>query len=77
MSCPAARAMKGEQVMTMPVQIGNLTLYTVEELSELLNIQERSIRKFLREGQIKGRKLANRWYVTEEALRAYFEQPDP
>lgn len=69
--------MKGEQVMTMPVQIGNLTLYTVEELSELLNIQERSIRKFLREGQIKGRKLANRWYVTEEALRAYFEQPDP
>lgn len=62
--------------MTMPVQIGNLTLYTVEELSELLNIQEKSIRKFLREGQIKGRKLANRWYVTEEALRAYFEQPD-
>ena len=62
--------------MTMPVQIGNLTLYTVEELSEALGIQEKSVRKFLRQGQIKGRKLANRWYVTEDALRAYFEQPE-
>ena len=62
--------------MTMPVQIGSLTLYTVEELSEALGIQEKSVRKFLRQGQIKGRKLANRWYVTEDALRAYFEQPE-
>jgi excisionase family DNA binding protein len=60
----------------MAIQIGGLTLYTVEDLAEALNIQERTIRKFLREGTLKGRKLANRWFVSEESLREYFQQVD-
>ena len=61
----------------MPVKIGDLELYTVDELSELMEVQERTIRKYLREGKLKGRKLARKWYVTEESLHAYFEQPEP
>lgn len=61
----------------MPKRIGELTLYTVEELSELLDIQEITIRKYLREGKLKGRKAAKRWYVTEEAVREYFSQQEP
>lgn len=60
----------------MAIQIGGLTLYTVEDLAEALNIQERTIRKFLKEGKLKGRKLANRWYVPEEALKDYFQQTE-
>lgn len=63
----------------MSVKIGDLELYTVEELSSSLGIQERTIREYLKSGKLRGRKLAKRWYVTEEALREYFqaEEPEP
>jgi len=61
----------------MPVKIGeDLVLYTVEELSELFDVQAKTIRRMLRDGEIKGRKLARRWYTTEEELRDYFLQPE-
>lgn len=61
----------------MPKKIGQLTLYGVEELSQLLDIQETTIRKYLREGKLKGKKLARRWYVSEESLSDYFSQDEP
>jgi len=61
----------------MPKIIGDLKLYDVEELSELLDIQDRTIRQILREGKLKGRKLARKWYVSEESLREYFSQAEP
>jgi len=60
----------------MPVKIGDLTLYTVEELSELFDVQAKTIRRMLRDGEIKGRKLARRWYTTEQELRDYFLQTE-
>ncbi len=57
--------------------MGDLKLYPVEELATLLNIQESTVRKILREGRIPGRKLAKRWYVSEDSLQAYFRQPEP
>ena len=61
----------------MPRKIGDITLYSVEELSELLGIQETTIRKYLRDGKLRGRKLARRWYVSEESLAAYFREQEP
>ena len=61
----------------MPIQMGDLKLYAVEELAELLSIKESTVRKILREGKIPGRKLAKRWYVSEDSLQAYFRQPQP
>lgn len=60
----------------MPVKIGDLTLYTVEELSELFNVQAKTLRRMLKDGEIKGRKLARRWYTTEDELKDYFLQPE-
>jgi hypothetical protein len=42
----------------------------------LLGIQDRTIRRYLRKGRLKGRKLARKWYVTEDSLQEYFEQPE-
>jgi hypothetical protein len=28
------------------------------------------------EGRLKGRKMARKWYVTEQSLQDYFEQPE-
>jgi excisionase family DNA binding protein len=61
----------------MPKTLAGLTLFTVEELSEILDIQETTIRKYLRDGKLKGRKLARGWYVSEENLQDFFRQTEP
>ena len=53
----------------MPKQIGDLKVYNVAEVSELLGISDRTLRIYLRDGKLKGTKLANKWFVTEESLK--------
>jgi excisionase family DNA binding protein len=60
----------------MPKQIGDLTLYEVPELAELLGVQEKTVRAYLRDGRLQGRKLAKKWYVSLDALKDYFNQPE-
>ncbi|WP_069133320.1 helix-turn-helix domain-containing protein [Rhodohalobacter halophilus] len=57
----------------MPKKIGSLTLYSVDDLHELLGVSKMTIRAYLREGRLKGRKLGVQWYVTEEAIKSYFD----
>jgi excisionase family DNA binding protein len=58
----------------MPRQIGDLTLYSVEDLHQQLGLSKMTIRAYLRDGKIRARKLGVKWYVTETALREYFEE---
>lgn len=58
----------------MPKQVGNLTLYSVNDLHEQLGLSKMTIRAYLREGKIRARKLGVKWYITEEALREYFNE---
>lgn len=59
----------------MPKQVGDLVLYSVEDLHQQLGLSKMTIRAYLREGKIRARKLGVQWYVTEEALREYFGEP--
>lgn len=61
----------------MSIEVGELKLYEVEELADLLHIQERIIRKLIREGQLKARKLSRKWIFTEDSLKEYFSQIEP
>ena len=60
----------------MSIQVGDMKLYEVEELAEILGVGLPTIRKYLREGRLKGTKPAKRWYVSVEALKEYF-RPEP
>jgi excisionase family DNA binding protein len=60
----------------MPITIADIKLYNVEELAELLHLTERTIRDLLRTGELRGKKFAGRWYVSEEWLRDTFGTPD-
>jgi len=53
------------------IQIGDIKAYDVQEIAKALDMTPQSVRKFIREGRIKGRKVGTRWYVTEEAMREY------
>lgn len=59
----------------MPKHLGNLTLFSVDDLHEQLGLSKMTIRAYLREGKIRAKKLGVQWYVTEEALREYFDEP--
>lgn len=59
----------------MAKKIGKLTLYSIDDLNEMLGISKMTLRAYLREGRIRGRKLGVSWFVTEEAIREYFEEP--
>ena len=61
--------------MSIKVSEG-FVLYDVDALSKLLDIQPRTIRLLFREGKLKGKKVARKWYTTEAELKAFFGQPD-
>ncbi|MEX0593507.1 MAG: helix-turn-helix domain-containing protein [Balneolaceae bacterium] len=56
----------------MSKHVGDLTLYSIDDLHELLGVSKVTLRMYLREGKLRGRKLGVKWFVTEEALRDYF-----
>jgi len=56
----------------MPKQIGNLSLYDLEELSVLLNITVFSLREYIKKGKLKAQKMGKRYFITQESLNEYF-----
>jgi excisionase family DNA binding protein len=60
----------------MPIRIGQLTLYDLEELSEKLQVNVRSLRRWIREGKIKAKKVGVKYYIAEQSLSEYFEKAD-
>ena len=50
---------------------GNLVVYTVADLSKLLNTTPQTVRRYINEGKIKGRKVGRQWLVNEEAVKEF------
>ncbi len=59
----------------MPKKIGSLILYSVDDLHQMLGVSKLTLRSYIRTGKIRGRKLGVSWYVTEDAIKEYFDQP--
>lgn len=56
----------------MPIQIGDIKLYSVLELSQVLKITTVTLRTYIRQGKLKGQKIGGMWYITEERLKEFF-----
>lgn len=56
----------------MPIQLGNLTLYSILELSEKLGITSATLRAYMKNGKLRGQKMGTKWYISEESLREFF-----
>jgi len=56
----------------MPKQFDGLTLYTPAEVADRLGVQVVTVRRYLKEGKLAGRKFAGNWYVSAEAIADYF-----
>jgi len=54
------------------LKVENDALYDVPAISKILGVTENTVRKMLRAGKFKGRRLGKRWYVPGSAIKAYF-----
>ncbi len=57
----------------MPKELAGIRYYPLQELSEELDVTLHTLRAYIRQGKLKGRKVAGRWIVTEENLREFLE----
>jgi excisionase family DNA binding protein len=58
--------------MTIPEK-----LYTPEEVAKYLRISIITMRKYLRDGVIKGIKIHNQWRITSEELERFLRDSNP
>jgi len=55
------------------IKIGDLTLYSVKALSEKLQVSKDTVKNYLKAGKLQGKKLAGKWYISEQAVKEYFK----
>lgn len=58
------------------IEIGSIRLYNIAELAETFGVSELTLRNYVREGRLKGRKVGKRWFVSEQAIRDHFGLDD-
>ena len=63
--------------MSMVIKVGDMTAYDVEDLSKMFRLTPITIRQYIREGRLPGRKFGKRWYVLEEDVKAALEKGLP
>lgn len=56
------------------IELPDLTLYSVKALSEKLNISKDTIKEYIKNKKFTAKKLAGKWYISSEALKAYFTE---
>jgi excisionase family DNA binding protein len=61
----------------MAITVGEIKLLTLEEVSEIIGIGPVSIRRWIREGKLKAKKIGPRYYVQEEHLKEFLTSPEP
>jgi len=57
----------------MTIKIKGEEYYLVKDLIEILPLTKDSIKLYLRQGKIRGRKIGTRWYVSNTDLRSFLD----
>lgn len=52
-------------------------LYTVEDVAQITGLTLRTIRNYLKDGRLKGRRIGVQWRFTAEDIQALFDAPVP
>ncbi len=53
----------------MPTKIGGIKIFTLKEINKQLGVTTITLRQYIKHGKLRGQK----WYVSEESLRDFFE----
>ncbi|MBN2385138.1 helix-turn-helix domain-containing protein [bacterium] len=56
-----------------PKEFEGLKLFSLREISEQLDISERTLRKHIQTGELKARRLGRKYFCTENAIKEFLE----
>ena len=54
-------------------KIQGVTFYTVQEIAVMLRITPQTVRTYIKEGRLKGKRIGRPILITEESLSAFLE----
>ena len=55
-------------------EINGTKLFSIEDISKLLEVTPRTVQKYILEDKtLKGCKIANHWYISEENLQKFLQ----
>lgn len=54
--------------------ISDFKLYTIEEVSEILKVTQRTVYNFISKNNLKAVKIGKYWRVTDKALQEFIDQ---
>ena len=54
-------------------EIQGITFYTVVEIAQLLDITPQTVRAYIKEGRLKGKRIGRPILITQESLSAFLE----
>ena len=58
----------------MPTTIEDVTLYSVADVSQILNVTTVSVRNYIKQGHLKGQKVMGRWFVAEKEVSEFLKE---
>ncbi len=53
--------------------MGEIKVYTVEEIAELLKVTKTTVYSYIKKGELKAKKIGKYYRITEESLREFIE----
>lgn len=56
------------------IVIGTKAIFDVAEVSTKFGLTAKTLRKYINEGKLAGRKMGQRWYISEEGISDYFRK---
>lgn len=51
-----------------------MKVYTTDEVAEILKITRKSVLKLIHKEELKAKKIARKWRITEEHLKTFFNE---
>ncbi len=56
-----------------PLEIGGVKLYTVKDIAKAMEVEEQTVRRYIKRGYLQSRKIGRNIFITEQQLRDFIE----
>ena len=56
-----------------PLEIGGVRLYTVKDIAKAMEVEEQTVRRYIKRGFLQSKKIGRNIFVTEAQLKEFIE----
>ena len=56
-----------------PLEIGGVKLYTVKDIAKAMEVEEQTVRRYIKRGFLQSKKIGRSIFVTEAQLREFID----